>query len=149
MKKVIAHRLDVWKEEPLYWDLLSGMDKRLYESTIPKSLIDLIKVRVSQINKCAFCIDYHTEDALKHGETSRRLFALSAWQESPLFTDIERIVLEVVEEVTYIFNHGVSDEAYEKLLAHFTKKEIADIIVCICHMNFLNRIGISTKTAAY
>lgn len=149
MKKVIKHRFDVWQEEPLYWDLMSGMDKRLYESTIPKSLIDIIKVRVSQINKCAFCIDYHTEDALKHGETSRRIFALSAWQESPLFTDIERIVLEVVEEVTYIFKHGVSDEAYENLLPHFTKKEIADIVVCICHMNFLNRIGISTKTAAY
>ena len=149
MKKIIKHRLDVWQEEPLYWDLMSAMDKRLYESTIPISLIDIIKIRVSQINKCAFCIDYHTEDALKHGETSRRIFALSAWQESPLFTDIERMVLEVVEEVTFIFNHGVSDEAYEKLLSHFTKKEIADIIVCICHMNFLNRIGISTKTAAY
>ena len=147
MNKVIK-RFDVWKEEPLYWDLMSGMDKRLYESTIPKSLIDIIKVRVSQINKCAFCIDYHTEDALKHGEMPRRLFALSAWQESPLFTDIERTVLEVVEQVTYIFNHGVSDEAYEKLLSHFTKKEIADIIVCISHMNFLNRISISTKTQA-
>jgi AhpD family alkylhydroperoxidase len=149
MKKVIKHRFDVWQEEPLYWGQMSAMDKRLYESTIAKSLINIIKVRVSQINKCAFCIDYHTEDALKHGETSRRLFALSAWRESPLFTDIERMVLEVVEEVTYIFNHGVSDEAYEKLLSHFTKKEIADIIVCICHMNFLNRIGISTKTATY
>ncbi|MDB5135734.1 MAG: alkylhydroperoxidase like protein AhpD family [Mucilaginibacter sp.] len=148
MKKVINHRLDVWKEEPLYWDLISGIDKRLNESTIPKSLIDIIKIRVSQINKCAFCIDYHTQDALQHGETSRRIFALSAWQESPLFTNIERTVLEVVEEVTFIFNHGVSDEAYEKLQSHFSKKEIADIIVCICHMNFLNRVGISTKTVA-
>src|ERR1700755_1615668 len=148
MKKVIKHRLDVWQEEPLYWELLSAMDKRLHESTIAIALIDLIKVRVSQMNKCAFCIDYHTEDALKHGETSRRLFALSAWRESPLFTDIERKVLEVAEEVTFIFNHGVSDDAYEKLLAHFTKKEIAAIIVCICHMNFLNRVGISSKTQA-
>jgi AhpD family alkylhydroperoxidase len=148
MKKVIKHRLDVWKEEPLYWDQMSAMDKRLYESTIPITLIDIIKVRVSQINKCAFCIDYHTEDALKHGETVRRLFALSAWQESPLFTDMERVVLEVVEEVTFIFDHGVSDQAYEKLRSCFTEKEIADIIVCICHMNFLNRIGISTKTVA-
>jgi AhpD family alkylhydroperoxidase len=148
MKKVIKHRLDIWKEEPLYWDLMSGMDKRLYESTIAKSLIDMIKIRVSQINKCAFCIDFHTEDALQHGETSRRVFALSAWQESPLFTNIERTVLEVVEEVTFIFNHGVSDEAYEKLQSHFLEKEIADIIVCICHMNFLNRVGISTKTIA-
>lgn len=148
MKKVIKHRLDVWKEEPLYWDLMSGMDKRLHESTIPISLIDIIKIRASQINKCAFCIDYHTEDALQHGETSRRIFALSAWQESPLFTNVERTVLEVVEEVTFIFNHGISDEAYEKLQSYFTAKEIADIIVCICHMNFLNRIGISTKTVA-
>ncbi len=146
MEKVIKHRLDVWKEEPLYWDLISGIDKRLYESTIPKSLIEIIKIRVSQINKCAYCIDYHTQDALKKGETSRRIFALSAWQESPLLTNIERAVLEIVEEVTFIFNHGVSDHAYKKLKSHFTEKEIADIIVCICHMNFLNRIGISTKT---
>ena len=148
MKKIIKLRLDVWAEEPLYWDQMSAMDKRLHASTISTSLIDMIKIRASQINGCAFCIDYHTEDALKHGETPRRIFALSAWQESPLFTDIERAVLEVVEEVTFIFKHGVSDEAYEKLQSHFTTKEIADIIVCICHMNFLNRIGISTKTQA-
>jgi len=148
MKKVVKHRLDVWKEEPLYWHHMAGMDKRLHESGIPISLIDIIKVRVSQINKCAFCIDFHTEDALKHGETVRRILALSAWQESPLFTDIERAVLEVIEEVTFIFDHGVSDVAYEKLRSHFTENEIANIIVGICHMNFLNRVGISTKTVA-
>jgi len=149
MIKTIKHRLDVWKEEPLYWELLSKMDERLYESTLSKSVIDIIKVRVSQINKCAYCIDYHTHDALKNGETQRRIFALSAWQESPLFTDMERAVLQVVEEITFIFNHGVSDEAYDKLKSFFTVKEIADIIVCISHMNFLNRIGISTKTQAF
>ncbi|HWV66902.1 carboxymuconolactone decarboxylase family protein [Chitinophaga sp.] len=148
MSTVIKHRLDVWKEEPLYWNLMSGIDKRLYESTISGSLIDIIKIRVSQINKCAFCIDYHTRDALKNGETARRIFALSAWQESPLFTDTERTVLEVVEEITLIFNHGVSDAVYERLKSLFTEKEIADIIICICHMNFLNRVGISTKTTA-
>ena len=148
MTKVVKHRLDVWKEEPLYWDLISGIDKRLYASTIPKSLIEMIKIRVSQINRCAFCIDYHTQDALKKGETPRRIFALSAWKESPLFTDMERAVLAVVEEMTFIFNHGVSNEAYEKLQSFFTAKEIADIIICICHMNFLNRVGISTKTEA-
>jgi AhpD family alkylhydroperoxidase len=148
MKKVIKHRLDVWAEEPLYWDVMSGIDKRLHASTIAKSLIDLIRIRVSQINKCAFCIDYHTEDALKNGETARRIFALAAWQESPLFTDTERSVLEVVEEMTLIFNHGVSDQAYEKLRLFFTTKEIADIMIGVSHMNFLNRIGISTKTVA-
>lgn len=148
MNKVIKHRLDVWKEEPLYWELMSKMDNRLYESTISKNLIDIIKIRVSQINKCAFCIDYHTKDALKNGETTRRIFALSAWQESPLFTDIERATLRVIEEITFIFNHGVSNDAYDGLKSYFTEKEIADIIICICHMNFLNRVGISTKTEA-
>jgi AhpD family alkylhydroperoxidase len=148
MNKVIKHRIDVWKEEPLYWDLISEIDKILYKSTIPKNLIEIIRIRVSQINKCAFCIDYHTQDALNNGESARRIFALSAWPESSLFTEIERTVLEVVEEMTFIFNHGVSDAVYEKLQSHFTEKEIADIIICICHMNFLNRVGISTKTIA-
>lgn len=148
MDKVIKHRLDVWEEEPLYWQLVAQIDKRLYQSTLSKSLIEIMKIRVSQINKCAYCIDYHTRDALRDGESARRIFALSAWQESPLFTAIERSVLEVAEEITLIFNDGVSDGAYEKLKSYFTKKEIADIIICICHMNFLNRVGISTKTEA-
>lgn len=148
MKKVIKHRLDVWAEEPRYWELMSAMDNRLHESTITKNLIDLIKIRVSQINKCAYCIDYHTEEALQHGETIRRIFALSAWQESPLFTDAERAVLEVAEEMTLIFRHGLSDQAYERIQSFFTRQEIADIMIAISHMNFLNRIGISTKTQA-
>jgi AhpD family alkylhydroperoxidase len=148
MTKIIKHRLDVWKEEPLYWDLVSGIDERLYGSTIPKSLIEIIKIRVSQINKCAFCIDWHTQDALKNGETARRIFALSAWQESPLFSDMERAVLGVAEEMTFIFNHGVSDDAYNKLKTFFTAKEITDIIICVCHINFLNRVGVTTKTQA-
>jgi len=149
MGKVIKHRLDVWKEEPLYWDLIAKIDKRLYESTIPGSLIEIIKIRVSQINKCAYCVDYHTQEALSKGETPRRIFALTAWQESPLFTEVERAVLQVAEEMTYIFEEGLSDGAYEILRSYFNVKEIADIMICISHMNFLNRIGISTKTQAF
>lgn len=67
---------------------------------------------------------------------------------TPLFTEVERAVLQVVEEMTYIFAHGVSDIAYEMLKSHFTEQEITDIIICICHMNFLNRVGVSTKTQA-
>jgi len=147
MQTVIKHRLDVWKEEPLYWNQIAAMDKRLYAS-VPKSLIEIIKIRVSQINKCAYCIDYHTRDALKNGETQRRIFALSAWEESPLFTEQERSVLQVAEEITHISVHGVSDATYEHLKKYFNTQEIADIIVAICHINFLNRIAISTKTQA-
>jgi AhpD family alkylhydroperoxidase len=148
MTQVINKRLDVWAEDPIYWEMMAGIDKHLYQSSLPKSLIDLIKVRVSQINKCAFCVDYHTSDALKNGETARRLFALAAWQESPLFTETERAVLDVVEEMTFIFHHGLSEQSYNKLASFFTKKEIAAVMICISHMNFLNRIGIATKTEA-
>lgn len=148
MLNVIKHRLDVWKEEPLYWDQIVTMDRRLYASSIPKSLIEIIKIRVSQINKCTFCIDYHTHEALQKGETPRRIFALSAWQESPLFTDKEKSVLQIAEEITHISVNGVTDDTYEKLNTYFNNQEIADIIVCICHINFLNRVGISTRTVA-
>lgn len=148
MTKVVKHRLDVWKEEPLYWTHMAAIEKRIYASSIPRTLIELIKIRASQINKCAYCIDYHTSEALQIGETVRRIFALSAWKESPLFTESERSVLQLTEEITHISVDGVADETYENVKAHFTTSEIADIMVCISHINFLNRIGISTKTVA-
>lgn len=146
MIKSIKHRLDVWKEEPIYWEQIAAIDKRLYASSVPRALIELIKIRVSQINKCVFCIDYHTDEALQHGESPRRIFALSAWEESPLFSESEKSALQFAEEITHISVHGVSDTTYEKLKAHFNTKEIADLIVLSCHINFLNRVGISTRT---
>lgn len=146
MVKSIKHRLDVWKEEPLYWDSIVTIDKRLAGSSVPRSLLELIKIRISQINKCAYCIEYHSQDALHRGETPNRIFALSAWKESPFFSDSEKAALHVAEEVTHISAHGISDEAYEKLKSYFDIKQVTDIIVCACLINFLNRIGISTKT---
>lgn len=148
MLKVIKHRLDVWEQEPLYWQHIAGIDKRLYTSSVPRSLIELIKIRVSQINKCAFCIDYHTQEALQHGELARRIFALAAWNESPLFTETEKCVLQLAEEITHISVNGVSDSTYERTKTFFSTGEIADLIISICHINFLNRVGISTKTVS-
>ena len=148
MQKVVKQRLDVWKEEPLYWPHMAAIEKRVYASSIPRGLIELIKIRASQINKCAYCIDYHTTEALQIGESARRIFALSAWKESPLFTEVERIVLQLTEEITNISVDGLSDETYESVKAHFTTSEIGDLMICISHINFLNRIGISTKTMA-
>jgi AhpD family alkylhydroperoxidase len=149
MQKVVKHRLDVWKEEPQYWTHMSAIEKRVYASSIPRSLIEIIKIRASQINKCAYCIDYHTHEALQLGESARRIFALSAWKENPLFTDSERIALKLTEEITHISIDGVADETYESAKEHFTTSEIGDMIICISHINFLNRVGISTRTVAY
>jgi AhpD family alkylhydroperoxidase len=146
MVKSIKHRLDVWKEEPLYWKQIAAMDQLLYHSSISRELIELIKIRVSQLNKCAFCIEFHTKEALKAGELPWRIFALTTWEESVLFEENEKSAIRFAEEITHISVHGVSDETYEKVKAHFNKKEIADLIVLVCHINFLNRVGISTKT---
>jgi AhpD family alkylhydroperoxidase len=148
MSKVVKHRLDVWKEEPQYWTNMAAIEKRVYASSIPRTLIELIKIRASQINKCAYCIDYHTTEALQIGESARRIFALPAWKESPLFAESERIALQLTEEITHISVDGVADETYESAKTHFTTAEIGDIFICISHINFLNRIGISTKTVA-
>lgn len=128
---------------------MSAIEKRIYASSIPRTLVELIKIRASQINKCAYCIDYHTTEALQIGESARRIFALSAWKESPLFTETERVALQLTEEITHISTDGVADETYENVKAHFTDGEIGDLIICISHINFLNRVGVSTKTVAY
>jgi AhpD family alkylhydroperoxidase len=149
MSKVVKQRLDVWKEEPAYWPHMAAIEKRIYASSIPRTLIELIKIRASQINKCAYCVDYHTTEALQIGESARRIFALSAWKESPLFTESERAALQLTEEMTHISIDGVADTTYEHVKAHFTTSEVGDLLICISHINFLNRIGISTKTVAY
>ncbi len=109
MLKVIKHRLDVWKEEPLFWDHIVAIDKRVNASSVPRQLIELIKIRVSQINKCVYCIDYHTHEAQQQGETPRRIFALSAWHESPLFTDSEKKRPAGSREITHISVDGMAD----------------------------------------
>ena len=114
----------------------SGLDKILYE---------LVKTRASQLNGCAYCLDMHTEDALKLGESSRRIFALSVWHESHLFTEEERAILQLTEEVTRIYEKGVSDETYNNVVNLFGEKMTAQIIMLIVTINAWNRIAVSTK----
>jgi AhpD family alkylhydroperoxidase len=105
----------------------------------------MIKIRASQINGCAYCIDMHTQEALKLGEKQRRIFALSAWKESPLFTEEERAILQLTEEVTMISKHGVSNETYNNVLKFYSENELAQIIMQVVIINSWNRIAISTN----
>lgn len=105
----------------------------------------MIKIRASQINGCAYCIDMHTQEALKIGETQRRIFALSAWKESPLFAEEEKAVLQLTEEVTLISEDGVSDETYNKVLKFYGENALAQIIMQVIIINSWNRIAVSTR----
>lgn len=113
----------------------SGLDVRLYE---------IIKIRASQINGCAFCLDMHTRDLRNMGETEQRIYLLSAWREAPFYSDKERAVLELTEAVTRISEQGVPQDVYERVRAHFDEGEYVTLIMAINTINAWNRLAIST-----
>ena len=142
---MMTKRISVYNLEPAAYTALKGVEDYTRAAELPSSLRELIKIRASQINGCAYCIDMHTEDAIELGETPRRIFALSAWKESPLFTEEERAVLQLTEEVTMISNHGVSDETYNAVLKYYSENQLAQILMQIVVINSWNRIAVSTN----
>ncbi|MEA4903313.1 MAG: carboxymuconolactone decarboxylase family protein [Petrimonas sp.] len=137
-------RIDIQRIEPKAYEAMLGLEKYLSTSTLDKKLIELIKTRASQINGCAYCIEMHANDALKYGETQRRIFAVSAWWESPLFDEKEKIALKMAEEITLIAKEGLSSETYRKAKENFSDNEIAQIIMVTVTINSWNRIAVST-----
>lgn len=142
---MMEKRINLHELEPDALTAMLGMEKYIRATKLPALLKELIKIRASQINGCAYCIDMHTEEALKLGENQRRIFALSAWKESPLFTEEERAVLQVTEEVTLISKNALSDETYHKVLKFYNENELAQIIMQVIIINSWNRIAISTN----
>lgn len=137
-------RININKVQPEAYKAMLGMEKYIRESGLSPKLCELIKVRASQINGCAYCVDMHTQEALKNGETSQRLFAVTAWKESPLFTDEERAALQMTDEITLISKDAVSDETYNKVLELHGEENLARIIMQIIIINSWNRIAVST-----
>lgn len=137
-------RINIQKVEPAAYQAMFALEKYLSTSKIDPILLELVKMRASQINGCAFCLNMHSADARKLGETEQRLYLLNAWNETTLFTAQEQAVLALTEEVTRISNH-VSDETYAKAAAFFEEKELAQIIMAIVTINAWNRIAITSK----
>ncbi len=126
-------------------DNLINMETYLHGTTLEPKLMELVKIRSSQINGCAYCLNMHTIDALKIGETNQRIFLLNAWDETRLFTDKEKAALELTEKLTLVATNRVSEELLNKVLKHFTKKEFADLVLLISQINVWNRINVSTS----
>ncbi|WP_295220377.1 carboxymuconolactone decarboxylase family protein [uncultured Chryseobacterium sp.] len=123
----------------------TGMEKALQNSFLTSIQKELIKIRASQINGCAFCLDMHTKNALRYGETPQRIFLLNAWRDArELFTEEEQVILAIAEEVTLISEKGLSEETYQKAKQIFNEVQIADIIMAAVTINMWNRIAIST-----
>jgi AhpD family alkylhydroperoxidase len=137
-------RINIKTLEPKSYQGMFILEEYIRNSQINPMHRGLIKIRVSQINGCAYCIQMHTTEARKAGESEQRIYALSAWRESPLFSEEERALLALTEEVTLISEGGVSDETYAQALRHFDENVLAQTIMQIVAINAWNRIAIST-----
>ncbi|MCH8495117.1 MAG: carboxymuconolactone decarboxylase family protein [Balneolales bacterium] len=143
MKK-IKTRISINDLEPGAYKAMFGLEKYINSTDLNPVWRELIKIRASQINGCAFCIEMHTKEAREAGETERRIYALNAWKESPLFTDEERTLLAMTEEITLIADSGLKERTYLKALELFDENSVAQIIMLIVTINAWNRIAVST-----
>ena len=136
-------RFNMQQVQPEAYKAMIGLEKYLNSTQLTDTHKDLIKMRASQVNGCAYCINLHTKDARQHGETEQRIYLLNAWKETTLYTEEERAILALTEEITLI-SRQASDEVYQKAAGLFSETYLAQIIMAIVAINAWNRIGIST-----
>lgn len=139
-------RLDYMKSAPDGFKAMSGLERYVRQSGLEPALLELVKIRASQINSCAFCLDMHTKDARAAGESEQRLYTLSAWRETPFFNDREQAALAWTEAVTRVSETHVPDETYESVRQYFSEKELVDLTLAIVAINGWNRLAISFRT---
>jgi len=138
-------RINYGKVAPEAVNLLMKLEAYKKETEFDNQLIDLIKIRASQLNKCAFCINMHTKEAIQAGESEKRIFCLDAWEETSIYTNEERAALALTEAVTHISENGVSDELYQEVRTYFNEKEFIDLVMLIITINSWNRLSIANK----
>ena len=141
-------RVDVPKIAPNARVALLAVQTYVDECGLEPLLLELVKVRASQLNGCAHCLDMHTKDARAMGETEQRLYAVAAWDEAPFFTERERAALAMTEAVTNISTNKVPDAVYESVRKHFTEKELVDLTMAIIAINSWNRMAITFRAVA-
>jgi AhpD family alkylhydroperoxidase len=136
---------DFYKAKPSAIKTLVAVEEYIGKSSLEKSLADLMRLRASQINGCAFCVDMHTTDARKGGETDRRLAAVVVWRETPFFTDRERAALEWTEALTLVSHDHVPDAVWEAVQPHFAEEKIVDLTLLVTSINSWNRFAIAFR----
>ncbi|HEU5156772.1 MAG TPA: carboxymuconolactone decarboxylase family protein [Streptosporangiaceae bacterium] len=143
----MTQRIDVEKLAPAAYQAMIELEKALRHSPLPKPLWELVKLRASQINGCAYCVDMHSFDARAAGERDERLFAVSVWHEAPFFTEEERAALALTESATRLSEGGdrVPDEVWAQAAKHFDEESLAALVMAIATINAWNRIGVATR----
>ncbi|MFD2369199.1 carboxymuconolactone decarboxylase family protein [Brevibacillus sp. GCM10020057] len=141
-------RMNYRAANPEAYKAMLQLEKYVESCGLDKHLMELVKIRASQINGCAFCLDMHTKDARKLGETEQRIYLLNAWREATFYTDAERAALALTEAVTQISLGGVSDELYAQVREHFDEKQFVALLMAINTINAWNRLAITTGMTA-
>jgi len=142
----MEQRIDLAKHAQEAQKSLHALEKYIATCGLDHKLIHLLKLRASQINGCAYCIDMHSKDARALGETEQRLYELNAWRETPFYSERERAALEWTESLTLVSQTHVPDETYEAVKKHFSEKEIVDLSILVSLINMWNRLAISART---
>ena len=141
----MTQRLDIHTVDPKAHEAVFAMERYVRDSSLDPGLYELVKIRASQLNGCAFCLDMHNRDARKGGEDQRRLDVLSAWREAPeLFTDSERAALAFTEAVTRIGDDGVPGPVWDAVAAHFDQSGIVALLMAVATINVWNRLAVAT-----
>ena len=138
-------RIDYYKLSPGGYKAMLGLEQYLNNSGLEKKLLHMIKLRVSQINGCAYCLDMHWKDLQAEGESQQRMYSLDAWRETPYYTDRERAALAWAEAVTNITDGHVSDKVYEAARQHFSEQELSDLTLAVVTINAWNRLSIAFR----
>lgn len=138
-------RIDYRKVAPEAFKAMLGLEDCVHRSGLEQSLIELVKMRVSQINGCGYCLDMHSKDARAAGETEQRLYVLSAWREAPFYSERERAALNWAEAVTLVSSNDLPDELYTQVREQFGEKELVDLTLAIIAINGWNRMAIACR----
>ena len=140
-------RMEIGALAPAAYKAMAGLDAFVRNSALPRPLLELVRLRASQINGCAYCVDMHSTDAKAGGESVARLFAVAAWQEGPFFTELERAALALTESMTRLSEGGdrVPDDVWAQAVKHFDETDLAALVTAIATINAWNRFGVATR----
>ncbi len=140
-----SERMDAYKADPDIAKLMLAAEEHIRKSGLEPALLDLVRMRASQINRCAFCLDMHSKDARRLGETEQRLYVLNAWRESTLYTERERAALAWTEALTLIADTQAPEDVYEEVKKHFSDAELANLTFQITQINAWNRFNVGFR----
>jgi len=144
----MKQRIDLPKASPQGFKAMLGLQGYVNQSGLEHSLLELVKMRASQINGCAYCLDMHSKDARAAGETEQRLYLLDAWREAPFYSDRERAALEWTEALTKLTQGHVPDAVYDSVRAHFSEDELIKLSLAVVAINGWNRLMVAFRTEA-